>query len=478
MNIPIFSLLLLIVNSIYCQGLFLYPEHYNNCRFTKFCLDCGEDKAIYNGDLNSYFDNKFNKADLEKIEGLVFVEIFVDTLGRQCVKSIGNRANEIVSKLELHKTINSMTGWKPAIEDGNPVNSSITILFEFYNDTFNVLYQRDDPWWLKEFSPSGQIHIINKKVNSDLLKNEFIVYTTKNSTIPSDITRTVSIDKNNIIWLGADNGISKIKKDTKLVINSNNSALRLKRNELSIMNSTVDLYNNKWFSDGFTTYKLSGNEWNVYDATNSPIKITTGLYADKYGRVWLTSHFGLIKFEKNSWTIMDTSNSELPSNYIIGVFVDSKKRLWVGTDKGNVMFDGLNILRFNSSDCPLKTMAIKKGYEDKTGNIWFSLYENRFPQSIGFIEYTVDGKWISIDTKNSNIPRNDILDFTINEKTNTIWFSINGVGISEFDGKNWATFTKENSNVPGNYIPSIALDKDGNLWCATFAGLLKITPIY
>jgi len=44
-----------------------------------------------------------------------------------------------------------------------------------------------------------------------------------------------------------------------------------------------------------------------------------------------------------------------------------------------------------------------------------------------------------------------------------------------FDGENWQTFTPENSKVPSTYVQRMILDENGNLWCATFAGLLKIT---
>jgi ligand-binding sensor domain-containing protein len=147
---------------------------------------------------------------------------------------------------------------------------------------------------------------------------------------------------------------------------------------------------------------------------------------------------------------------------IMGVFVDSKKRLWVGTDKGNIMINGSDVENFVSDDNPLKTAELSKGYEDKDGNIWFSLYE-KFPQTKGFAKYSLSGEWKVINTANSDIPRNDVLDFAINEKTNTIWISINRVGIAQFDGKNWATFTPENSKVPSVYIQSISLDKEGNL---------------
>jgi ligand-binding sensor domain-containing protein len=458
------------------NGQNLFPEKFSDCALTQFCLDCGDTKGIYSGDLTSFFAEKFKSKNLKNMEGSIFVQVLIDTTGKQCVISIGNKATGKVSKLALRNTINSMTGWKPAFTKNKAENVSVTLRFDFANENFKVSYDRFDPNTVTNMKSVGEAEVTNKTSNSKTLKNEFEVYTTQNSVLPWDMTRAISIDTNNVVWLGTDNGIVRVENNKFSVLTPKNSALRARRNVTTIMNSDVDIYNNKWFTDNAeNAYKFDGSTWTVFDSINSPIKWTTGVYADKIGNVWFSSFDGLIKYNGKSWSVMDTSNSKLPSNRIMGVFVDSKKRLWIGTDKGNIRIDGSSIENFKSTDNPLKTSTLSKGYEDKNGNIWFALYE-KFPQTKGFAKYSTAGEWTVINTDNSKMPRNDVLDFAINEKTNTIWFSINRVGISQFDGKNWATFSPDNSKVPSTYIPSIGVDKNGNVWCATFAGLLKIIP--
>jgi ligand-binding sensor domain-containing protein len=455
----------------------LFPEKFGGCTFSSFCLDCGEIKGAYNGDLTAFFAEKFQTNMIRNIEGVIFVQVLIDTAGRQCVLSIGNKATGKVSKLDLRNTINAMTGWKPAFDQGKPSDVSITLKFTFSKGGCLVTYDRFDPSAVTNMKSVGEAEITNKTSNSKLLKNEFEVYTTQNSVIPWDMTRSMSVDTNNIAWLGTDNGIVRIENNKFSVFTPGNSPLRASGNQTTITNSCIDLYNNKWFTDNEgNVYKYNDVEWTVFDSKNSPVKRITGIYSDKLGNVWLSSFDGLIKYDGKSWSVMDTANSKLPSNRIMGVFVDSKKRLWIGTDKGNIMINGSVIENFTTTDNPLKTSTLSKGYEDKEGNVWFSLYE-KYPQKKGFAKYSPKGEWTVISTDNSKMPRNDVLDFAINEKTNTIWFSINRVGISEFDGQNWSTFTPENSKVPSTFIQSIAIDKDGNLWCATFAGLLKITPM-
>ena len=90
----------------------LFPEKFNDCNLTEFCLDCGDTKGVYKGDLNQFFSQKFSPSKLRGVEGSVFVQILIDSSGHQCVLSIGNRTTGKFSKIELRKTINEMTAEK------------------------------------------------------------------------------------------------------------------------------------------------------------------------------------------------------------------------------------------------------------------------------------------------------------------------------------------------------------------------------
>ena len=85
----------------FAKGQNLFPEKFSDCGLTQFCLDCGDTKGVYNGDLNSFFAETFQSKSLKNIEGTVFVQVLIDTTGKQCVISIGNKAKGKVSKLEL-----------------------------------------------------------------------------------------------------------------------------------------------------------------------------------------------------------------------------------------------------------------------------------------------------------------------------------------------------------------------------------------
>lgn len=478
MNRKIVIIIFLILG-INAKSQNLFSEKFDDCHQTKFrfCLDCGDTKSEYNTDINEYFKKEF-KGISSKIKGTIQVQLIVDSTGYQCVKSLQSQLNVNYKKLTIKERINSMNGWKPAISQGKTVSASILLEFFFSDGQVKTSYKRFDPKNTSNMKSVGSVEIKNEeKFKNKLDKNSFKIYNTQNSIIPWDMSRSISIDQNKIIWYGTDNGIVKIVGEKMEVINHRNSSLKATRYDAnktsSIMNSDIDLHNNKWFSDGYNTYKFDDKNWTVYDSINSPMKWVTGIYADKLGNVYFTGFDGLNKYDGKGWSTINIENSKIPSNRVMGVFVDSKKRLWIGTDKGNLMIDGSEVVTFENTENPLRTSTLTKGFEDKEGNIWFALYE-KFPQSKGFAKYSTDGKWTVISTDNAKIPRNDVLDFVIDEKNNVIWLSINRVGLCRFDGNEWTTYTPENSLVPSTYIQNITVDENGNLWCATHAGLLKI----
>lgn len=472
-------IIILLTFGINANSQSLFSEKFDDCHQTKFsfCLDCGDTKSEYQTDINEYFKNEFKDIS-SKVKGKIQVQLIIDSTGNQCVKSLQSELNINYKKLKIKERINSMTGWKSAISKEKPKSVSIILEFIFNEGQVTTSYKRFEPKNTSNMKSVGTVEIKNKdKFKNKLDENSFKVYNTQNSIIPWDMSRSITIDHNKTIWYGTDNGIVKIVGEKMEVLNHKNSSLKStmydKNKTSSIMNSVVDLFNNKWFSDGYNTYKYDEKNWSVYDSINSPVKWVTGIYADKFGNVYFTGFDGLNKYDGKEWSTMNIENSKIPSNRVMGVFVDTRKRLWIGTNKGNIMIDGSQVENFEKTENPLKTSTLTKGYEDKEGNIWFALYE-KFPQTKGFAKYSIDGKWTVINSENAKIPRNDVLDFVIDEKNNIIWLSINRVGLCRFDGNEWTTYTPENSKVPSTYIQNITVDDNGNLWCATHSGLLKI----
>ncbi|MES1215322.1 MAG: two-component regulator propeller domain-containing protein, partial [Bacteroidota bacterium] len=106
-------------------------------------------------------------------------------------------------------------------------------------------------------------------------------------------------------------------------------------------------------------------------------------------------------------------------------------------------------------------------YADKKGNIWFGL------DGMGISKY--DGINITTYSVKEGLTHNFITSI-IEDRNNNLWFGTNG-GITSFDGKNFTQYT-EKEGLASNKVFSIMEDKKGDLWFITAAGLTKYDGNY
>ncbi len=466
------TIIILIFNFSYGQNL--YPEKFENCKLSRFCLDCGEPQAeIPENGLQFLIDNLNPKA-LKKINGAITLQILVDTLGSSCLISAKNETNISFKKLNIENAVNSMPKWKPASKKGTLSNSSISIELIFKDE--KVSFRRLVFNFSKNtnFKSVGTSEIKGSKTKN--LTADWTVFNQSNSGIPWDMSRSIAVDKANNVWVSTDNGLVKITDGNFKVFNSDNSPIISKRGKSFTTHLTIDANNNIWFSDGYNGYKYDQVNWTVFDTISTPLRWTIGIQPDNFGSVYFRTFKGIRKYDGKQWSIIDQSNTELPMERISGVFVDSKNRTWIGTYEGNIRIENGETTKFENSNSPLSKASISKIYEDSKGNFWFDLYSKN-KKDAGIWLLKSNGEWLSIRPKNSQLfTKNDINDFLLDEETNILWIALNSVGLIRYDITNdkWETYTPANSNIPSIHVMKLAKDNNGIIWGATLAGIIKM----
>jgi len=469
------GILFLITQSTF--GQHLYPEKYEDCKLSRFCLDCGEPKAELPKDAVESILNGLNQKSLKKINGLIRVQILVDTLGNSCLLSSENGTNVTSKKLGLQNAISSMSKWNPSMKDNKAQSASVSLELVFQDGKFGIRRVQFDFKNNTNFKSVGTPDVKGSKEKD--LSVQWTVITQSNSSLPWDMTRTV-ISTDEHLWIGTDNGLVKMTDDEMEVFGVTNSAIKpVKYNQnraSSIRHAALDGKGNIWLAAGWAAYKFDGSEWTVYDSINSPVVWPRKIYSDNFNNVYLTSGRGLAKYDGDNWSVIDTSNSELPSNKVSGVYVDSQDRLWIGTFDGNIRIDKDQTIDYNESDSPLKEGSISQVFEDSKGNFWFDLYsKDKSKAGMWFLQ--PNGEWNSLRPKNSELfTKNDINDFLLDEENGVLWIALNSVGLIRYDieGDKWETYTPENSEVPSIHVMKLAKDKNGIIWAATFAGVIKM----
>ncbi|RYE26017.1 MAG: hypothetical protein EOP51_01970 [Sphingobacteriales bacterium] len=121
----LFTLLLIGFGSTYAQnkGKIDYTP---KCGLSGYPTDEADQMAKFGGDIGKYFDKHLNWKKMEKVGGLIIVDVAVDTLGHPCTVGYTNKTvnnDHEVYSLYLDDVVNHMPNWQPAMKNGKPVNN-------------------------------------------------------------------------------------------------------------------------------------------------------------------------------------------------------------------------------------------------------------------------------------------------------------------------------------------------------------------
>ena len=173
------------------------------------------------------------------------------------------------------------------------------------------------------------------------------------------------------------------------------------------------------------TGKSEGYSTVLYDNTSGlPTSEANDIVETSEGFIWIGSYSGLIRYDGNTFERID-STTGIAS--VVKLFVDSKDRLWVGTnDSGAAVMEKGEITLFNKNS-GLTSLSIRSITEDKDGNIYLGT-----TQGIALIDE--NGSLSMIDEPRLN---NSYVRMLKHDSNNTIY----GITI---DG---AIFTLENKKL-------------------------------
>jgi two-component sensor histidine kinase/ligand-binding sensor domain-containing protein len=172
---------------------------------------------------------------------------------------------------------------------------------------------------------------------------------------------------------------------------------------------------------------------------------------DRSGKIWFGTTRGAVKFDGSNLTTYTTKEG-LCYDDVRAVLEDSNGTIWFGTGGGAICnYNGEFFTHFTEKD-GLPTDVIWSIAEDKAGNIWFATRD-------GALKY--DGKFFTIYSVKEGLPANNCLSVKVDE-TGNIW--INTVaGIVKYDGKDFFRYEELDAFTVNNIFNSVK-DAKGNLW--------------
>ena len=346
-----------------------------------------------------------------------------------------------------------------------------------YNN-YGVLYTFKDSIWThidsaNAFIPQCEINAIkvdsknNKWIATDLGLYKFdnttwTKYDTSNSDLYNNWVDAIAIDSADNVWVCSH------------ILQKFDDSLWTDYVEPNTPNTTaifIDSKGNVWVGTSFIgLYKYDGNDWTVYDETNSglPDAPVYAITEDKNDNIWIGTREGLVKYDGSQWVLYDTSNSGLPDDNITDIAIDSSGHPWIQVfTEGLVKYDGTAWYVFTKASAGTSLDGSSLIAIDRNDHKWIGSFETLF-------EYKGDG---TVSIHNSQKPKKDVSPVTVSIKKSSLHIQFNAPGyknvriiISSLDCKR--LYSTERSCAEGINKQTISLNSyaSGMYLCTVITG--------
>ncbi len=372
--------------------------------------------------------------------------------------------------------------------------------------------------------------------NEHTKKYSFIADEHSKTSLSSNVIKCITLDSKNNIWIGTENGGLNIWNEQNNIFTRIENTIENPDglSQKTVSSIIEDSQNNIWigthrgglniyspffnsfiyFTQGEYKKSLSfkdvksfaeGNDGKLYIGTdgggmnvwnrltntikyykhdvNNAQSISSNAvlctYKDSYGYIWTgTWEGGLCKFNpitENFTTFKHDENNaySISSDKVWKVIEDKNNNLWIGTTNGGVCVYERDYDRFIKVNKSRKDKSILSGKDvsdlcfDKNGTLWIATQN-------GLNRYSIENDHFTLYFSS---PEDKISSQNINtlhcDASGGFWVVTNkGLYKYDYEKENFTYFHFR--NAPLYNIKSIIDDNEGNLWCGTQNGLLKI----
>lgn len=292
-------------------------------------------------------------------------------------------------------------------------------------------------------------------------------------TIQSDIVKAIIDDGNGNIWIGTNSkGIYILNEQTDNLMHihrDSGTPFSLSSNHInSFYKDNQDIL---WV--GTTKQGVAFTDLNntAFEICKTPEQEDISCFQeDRNGNLWLGfDGKGLACYDskQKNYKLFNTHNSNIPSNLIIGSYLDSKGKMWFGSYGGGIFYEQ------NGTFFPFEQILEPIEYvrhiaDDKYGNLWVGTFMHG--------QYCIDngGKITSYTKENSCLYTNTITDLVYSSDHAMLYIGTS-TGLYELN-----TQTRQLAPVKGNnnkvsltkmHISCLYRDRRGLLWIGTRHGV-------
>ncbi len=308
--------------------------------------------------------------------------------------------------------------------------------------------------------------------------------------------RALAIEpSNNHLWVGSSVGVLEIDLENQSVIKTLTRDDGLANEYVFAID--IDSQGYKWFgTNGGGMSRYRDGDWKTYFPMHGLADYWIYAFDEAAnGDLWIGTWAGA-NLLKASTGKLETYVKELVNEWVYGIAIDQKQRVWFATEGGVSMLDGEQWSSFthadgvgasNESNMPI---SINTGLGTRSRHDLNILSEGRATYNPSYVFCVMvaadesvwagtwgggvahyDGKVWKNFTENDGLAGNIVYSMTQDEN-GVFWFGTNK-GLSSFDGKTWQTFNRHNGLL-GNSVYSVIATLSGEVWAGTKGGVVRI----
>lgn len=317
-------------------------------------------------------------------------------------------------------------------------------------------------------------------------------------SLGSNVIFSLMIDRSNILWLATlGSGVNKVDLNRNFITLFRNNPF----DQNSLSNNKVtsiceDRTGTLWIGTaggGLNSVDKQTGKYTHYfsssvDSNSLGSNLVSCILEDSDGILWIGGGMNgdlaiLSRFHRATRSFTNYRFEHLykgppNGNPLLTIYEDRKKRLWIGTTDGYILFDKLTGKSRHFPYDPKNPEGISDSwvncvYEDKNGYIWLGPNSgdmNRLDPVTGRI------KRFKNDPADPTSISSGIVKSIFEDSKGNVWFATRSGGLCKLnaDSKTFKTFSKRDG-LPSNTIYSVLEDDAGYLWLTTNKGLSRFS---
>ncbi|HTF80151.1 MAG TPA: hypothetical protein VL947_00445, partial [Cytophagales bacterium] len=196
---------------------------------------------------------------------------------------------------------------------------------------------------------------------------------------------------------------------------------------------------------------------------------------DNTGFIWLASNSGLYRFDGNHFELAKNTDQRIQrclESDILNIYIDKMHRMWVGSQKGLVVYDPLtdsfSMVQFSQNDISYVHSIVQA----PDGAIWISC---------NYGVYVVDNQYNAVPLYKENNTRHSLAIILSDFNKKSLWLvnysTVTKVNYTKRSEEFSFRYSSDNSQEE-NFQTTANIDHQGQLWIGKYNGeVYKIQPL-